>query len=313
MEEKQKDTSLDITITTINWNISFKLQECIDSFLNTYKDLDYEWFIFDNNSQDMDFYNIIHKYSEYKRIEFIKNDKNEGLAVLNKIINKAKGRYWVFLDPDTLQKGKPIKKLIEFMDYRTDTGMATAKQLNPNGTPLLYYNRNFNIAKIFFRQTIVGRFIDHFLLSDKMAKYHSYADLNINRIVQIDQTTFSCTIIRMDILKEDGYVIDPDLSFWYNDVDLCKRVRDKGYKIYIVPTAEIIHDHGSSYKKSKPLWQKMIRIKSQIKYFRKHHKHKLWILKLLINSEVLMMMIKNKIKRNNNKVLFWKFLKVLKW
>ena len=40
---------MDVSITTINWNVADKLKNCIDSFLKTYKDLNYEWFVIDNN------------------------------------------------------------------------------------------------------------------------------------------------------------------------------------------------------------------------------------------------------------------------
>ena len=304
---------IDVSITTINYNISDKLQKCIDSFLSTYVDLNYEWFIFDNNSDDMDFDLIIRKYSNNKRIKFIKNDKNEGLTVLNKIIDRVNGRYWVFLDPDTLQKVKPIEELIEFMDSNSHAGMATVKQFNLDGSPLLYYSRRWNFTRFFFRWTMIGRLIDHLLFSNKMKNYYSFSSIDFNKINEIEQAVFACTIIRKELVFEDGYVIDPQLSFWYNDVDLCKRVRDKGYKIYLVPSAHIIHDHGSAYKIRKPLWLWMIRQKCQIKYFRKHYKYMLLFLKLSLFLEILVLIMKNKLKNKSNKVLFWKFRNILKW
>jgi len=42
-------------------------------------------------------------------------------------MKKVRGRYWVFTDPDTLQKGKPMEELIKFMDKNPQAGMATAK------------------------------------------------------------------------------------------------------------------------------------------------------------------------------------------
>ncbi len=63
-----KENDIDVTVSTSNRNVSNKLQRCIDSFLNSYEDLNYEWFIFDNDSHDMDFNEIIKKYSENKKI-----------------------------------------------------------------------------------------------------------------------------------------------------------------------------------------------------------------------------------------------------
>lgn len=311
--KKLQENDIDVTVSTSNRNVSDKLQRCIDSVLNAYEELNYEWFIFDNNSQDKDFNEIIRKYSKYKRITFIKNEKDEGLAAFNKIIDIVSGRYWMFLDADTVHRGKPIEELIKFMDSHPNAGMATAMQFKPDGSPLLYINRSFDLAKVFLRQTIIGRAIDHLLLFDKMRKYHSYYNLDITRINQIDQAVFACTMVRTEIVRKDGYVVDPDLTYWYNDVDLCKRVRDRGYKIYLVPSAKIIHDQGSSYKTTSRVWNRMIMTRGLVKYFRKYHRKKLLILKLIILSEVLILMINNKLRRRSNKELFWKFRKTLIW
>lgn len=273
---------MDVSITTINWNVADKLKNCIDSFLDTYKALNYEWFIIDNNSKGTDFDEISSNYSNNKQIMFLKNEKNEGLAVLNKLLSRVKGRYWVFLDPDTIQRGKPVEELISFMDSKSDVGIASAKQLKPDGSPLLYYGTRLNIAYFFFMHTPIGRFIDHFLFSDKKLAYHSFSNLDLTKYNQIDQVPFACTIARTELFHKDGYVIDPELSFYYNDVDLCKRIWDNGYKVYLIPTAEIIHDHASSYKKIESRWKIILNQKCMIKYFKKHHKYKSWIIKALL-------------------------------
>jgi len=303
-----------ITITTINYNVSHKLMRCIDSFLKSYEDLPYEWFIIDNGSRDYDFNKIILKYATQQRIIFIQNKINEGLSVLNKLIDRVKGEYWVFLDPDTIHVDQPIVKLLNFLETHPKAGIATAKQLKPDdATPLIYYNRKFNLSKVFFRQLLYGRIIDKYILRGKMARYHSYADLDINKISEIDQATFGCTMERMELIKQDGFVIDPMLSFWYNDVDLCKRIRDKGYKIYLVPSAEIIHDHGSAYRKKNPDWLRLMQLRCQIFYFKKHHPFKARMLKLLLISQLFLFFFSNTIKRKPTQKLVLQLKYLIEW
>ena len=313
MEVNSKLPVVDVTISTINYNISKKLLRCIDSFLQSYEDLNYEWYIIDNTSQDYNFDDIIKKYSQNNRIIFFKNDKNEGLSVLNKFLDKAKGKFWVFLDPDTIHIDQPIIKLMNFLNSHPKAGMATAKQLKVDGKPLLYYNRKFTLSKIFFRQLIFGRAIDKYLLSGKFAKYHAYLDLNLNKISEIEQATFGCTMERMQLLKADGYIIDPKLSFWYNDVDLCKRLRDKGYKIYLVPFAEIIHDHGSAYKKRDPIWLRLMELRCQLYFFKKHHLFKAKILKILLISQTSLLFLSSKLRRRDPKNLILKLKYIINW
>ncbi len=312
---------IEITISTINWNVSDKLKKSIDSFLKTYKDLNYIWFIIDNNSQQLGFSDIMNRYSENKRLIFIKNNKNEGLAVLNKVINKAKGRYWVFLDPDTYQKGAPILELIRFMETNPDAGMASAKQLNPDNTPLYYYATSWTINKYFFLMTSLGKSIDQYFFSKKMKKYYAYSslNLNLNKVSQIDQVPFACTIMRMELIHEEGYIIDPDFSLSYNDVDLCKRIKDRGYNIYLVPTAEIFHDHSSSYKRITTPSRYNESRKCQVLYYRKHYKKSFWFIKLFFITEILISLIKRKLMKYFNirfkNVIYFqlKIREYLKW
>jgi len=282
MKRLDNGKKLDVTIVTINWNVTDKLQKCIDSVLDTCKDIRHEMFIIDNNSQDMDFDEVIRKYSKYEQLRFIKNDKNEGALALNKIQNQINGRYLLILGPDTILKENTVRELIKFMNSRTDAGAATGKLLNPDCSPQLYYFKFWDLSMVFYVDTIFGKLIDSILLSQRKRKYYLGQNLDINSIIEIDQPPAACLILRPELILDDGYIIDPEFPFYYNDVDLCKRIWNKGYKIYLVPTAEVIHDHGSSFKRADSYWKDMEYIKSQIKYFRKYHQNKVWLLKLII-------------------------------
>jgi hypothetical protein len=209
----------------------------------------------------------------------------------------VKGRYWLFLDPDTWQINRAIDKLIDFMDSNPNVGIISAMQYKPNGKPLLYYAAHFNVSKVFFIGTILGEAIDRFLLSNKMRKMHypwEYDNITFKDLTEIDQVPFACTMERMKLLKEDGYVIDPDFTFMFNDVDLCKRAKDKGYKVMIMPSAKIVHDMGSAYKKRKNIWRRIITIKAQINYFHKYHPKKIWLLKLFLFFDVVLLRLLKK-------------------
>ncbi len=272
--------------------LPIQLQKCIDSFLKTHQNLNYEWFIIDNDSHDVNFDEFKLNYSNNKRIFFIKNDKNEGLAVQNRILEKVRGRYFLMLNPDTWQKEKAIQKLIKFMDSNLDAGIVSAKTIKPDGKHDMYIAKIWTIKKFFFFATKIGKFIDRFLLSYKMSDYYCFKNYNwsINKPIEVDQVSTACMIIRTEIILYDGYIIDPELSFYFNDVDLCKRVLDQGYRVYLLPTAEVIHDHGSSYRKVNPLWRLIEYQKCQTFFFRKYYKRKFWIFRILLIIEILISM-----------------------
>lgn len=317
MENNNKENILDLSISTVNWNVTDKLQKCIDSVLNSYENLNYEWFIIDNVSKDADFLEVTKKYSKYERLIFIQNDKNEGLAAQNKIIDKIKGRYLLLLGPDTLQKGKPIETLIKFMDSVPESGMVHARQLAPDGKDFLsHYNTPYSFSKFFFTDTRIGTLIDRVLFSNKMSKVYieRVLKLNPNKLIDFVQVPVACLLARTELVLEDGYIIDPELSFYFNDVDLCQRIWNKGYKIFVVPDAKIIHDHSSSYKQVNKIWAALEMQKCQIKFFRKYYnKYIVLILKCIMLMEILISTLENKLYgRFNKKKLCLLFQIVLK-
>lgn len=313
LTKKNEKEKKDITILTVNWNTTDILQNCIDSVLKNCKNTNYKWFIIDNNSTDADFNTVIDKYSKYNQLIFIKSKTNEGGLLWNRFIDRMNSPYILHLQPDTIQKNNTIKKLIDFMDSREDAGGATAKQLNLDGSTQYYYRTFWNISTVFYLQTKIGRLIDNFIFSNRKQRDHKNLDLNLNSLVEVDQVGMVCFIERTKLILEDGYMIDPDLKHFYGDADICKRIWDKGYKIYIVPWAEVIHDKGSSFKKRKRSWIDLEKNKAQIKYFKKYNKYTAWIFKFILISNILILMIENKLNRKSNKKLFWEFRNILNW
>jgi len=300
---KQQNKPL-LSIITINWNVSDKLKKCIDSVIHTIKDINYEMFIIDNNSEDEDFNKIINKYSKYKQLKFSKNEINEGPMVVNKFKDKIKGNYLLLLGPDAILTKDAVNNLVKYMDNNKDAGAASALLLNPDKSLQMYYFKFFDILMVFYIDTLVGLFLDRFLFKNKKHQYYLGKNLDVNNIVELDQPPAACLIVRYSLLDKDKYIIDPDFSFFYNDVDLCRRIWDKGYKIFLIPNVKVIHDSYSSFKKADQYWARQNYMESQIKYFRKHQPEYVGMLKTMIFfNYILEALVKPVLKniRGNNK------------
>ena len=88
-------------------------------------------------------------------------------------------------------------------------------------------------------------------------------------------------MVKKDPVATD-YIVDEDFPFYFNDVDLCKRIYNNGYKVFLLPSAEVIHFIGSSFKKANADWKLREFQSSAIKYFKKYHKNKVTLLKLIL-------------------------------
>lgn len=288
---------IDVSIVCVNWNVSDKLLRCIDSVIATVKGVSYEMFIIDNCSEDMDFNEIINKYSTDEHLTFLKNEVNEGVTVINKIKGQTKGRYLLILGPDTVLKNDTIKDLIGFMDANKDAGAASARLVNPDNSPQYYVCKLIDMPMIFYTSTIMGYLIDLLVFKNSKMHYYMEEDRDVEVVTEVDQPAGACLIIRESLLADDEYIVDPDFPFYFNDVDLCKRIHDKGFKIYIVPAVEVIHDKSSSFKKKNISWARENSLKSLIVYFKKHYPRKTLPLKsIIISDSLLRIMLASMIK-----------------
>jgi len=78
-----------------------------------------------------------------------------------------------------------------------------------------------------------------------------------------------CLMIRKAALDQVG-LFDEQFFIYFEETDLCKRFGQAGWDIVFYPDASIVHHHGASSAKD-PLRFSGEQIKSQVKYWKKHH------------------------------------------
>ena len=67
------------------------------------------------------------------------------------------------------------------------------------------------------------------------------------RVVQsLSAVTGACLMTRREVLDEVGKLDDKDLRVAFNDIDLCLRIRERGYRILWTPYAELYHLESAS-------------------------------------------------------------------
>jgi hypothetical protein len=95
------------------------------------------------------------------------------------------------------------------------------------------------------------------------------------------------SIIRPEALRKVG-LFDPDFFLYSEEVDLCKRIQNAGYKVMYWPDIVVIHIGGESSRQIKTLQMSSAgaqlirwRMRSTLLYYRKHHGAKAWLAKML--------------------------------
>lgn len=72
-----------------------------------------------------------------------------------------------------------------------------------------------------------------------------YAEMLFEHTRNVSAVTGACMMVRKEIFEKAGG-FDEELAVAFNDVDLCLRLRSKGYRVLICPNAELIHNESAS-------------------------------------------------------------------
>lgn len=227
MDSSKKD--LDISI--VNYNAGEYLFNCLESIKQVNNEANIRVFVIDNTSTDGSFEKAKKEFPQFK---YIKNTDNLGFGKAHNIILKrVDSEYILILNPDTkLQKGV-ISKILDFMDKNTNVGAATCEILLPDGRVDLTAHRGF--------PTPLASFL--YFLGDE-SLYH-LINRNLDQPHEVDAISGSFFLTRRLVLDKVG-LFDEDYFMYGEDIDLCYRIKQWGYKIMYVPTVPIIHYKGVS-------------------------------------------------------------------
>ncbi|MCJ7581986.1 MAG: glycosyltransferase family 2 protein [Candidatus Aminicenantes bacterium] len=273
----------EVSILTLNWNVDKMLEKCINSVIKNINGISYEMVIIDNNSMGQGFMRVKQNFSQYKNFTWIENDQNLGLVAFNHVLKYCKGRYLLLLAPDVIIFPETIERMIHFLDNNTEAGAVTAKLLNPDGSPQNYYYKFWTISMCLL-STGAGKLFDKIIFNKRLSNHFFDKNVDSDNLTCVDQPAIACFLLRWDSVSSE-YLIDEDFPFYFEDVDLCKRIYENGYKIFVLPQAEVCHFYSASFDKTDDGWRDEEFRRSAIKYFKKYHTWKVPVLKMIFLLE----------------------------
>jgi GT2 family glycosyltransferase len=223
-----------VSVVILNYNgrrnLGGILEKCLDSVFETdYPNL--EVLFVDNASTDGSIEFVIRKYSVEKNLRIIRNAKNVGFAEGNNVgIKKAKGEYIALLNNDTIVTSGWLKELIKVIQH-PQAGAVQSKLLLMDSPDLLdcagglldYYCYHFERGR-----------------GEKSAKY--------TKVDEIFYAKGAAVLFKVEVL-EKTYLFDRDVFMYFDETDLCWRIRLNGYKVFFAPESIIYHASGLTASK----------------------------------------------------------------
>lgn len=243
---------IDLSIVIVSYNTKEFLTRCLTSILSSIDGtLRYEIIVVDNASSD----NSIEELSRLKaqpfgfaqgessKLKIIQNKTNLGFSKANNIgVKESKGRYVLFLNPDTIVNPGTIEQMIKFMEKHADVGAATCRIDLPNGKLDEACHRGFPTpwnAFCYFSE------LSRLFPQSKLFSGYTLSWMDLTKMHEIDACAGAFMFVRKKAGEQVGWW-DEDF-FWYGeDLDFCYRLKQKGWEVYYVPLVSILHHKGVS-------------------------------------------------------------------
>ena len=259
---------MDLSIIIVSFNTKNLLISCIKSVKKYTSGIDYEIIVVDNASTDGSA-----KASKALGVRIIENKTNFGFATANNQGTKiSKGEFILFLNSDTEIKDNVLGHLVSYMRKNPKVGVATSALNNKDGSLQATGGYFPTLLRVFSWMTI-----QDFPLVDKFIKpfhpfhsksFFSKGDSFYSKQRELDWVTGAFLMTKKEILNKIGGW-DETFFMYVEEVDLCFRIKNKGFQVWYLPKWSTTHLGGASSKTSE--FSLLSEYKGVKKFYKKHY------------------------------------------
>ncbi len=237
----------DVAIIIVSWNVRHYLAACLRSVLDELRDAKLKgkvWLI-DNNSTDG---TVEFVENFFPTVTVLSNDNNPGFGAANnqgiKLAADDKPRYYFLLNPDTIVRSGSISKLVRWLDDNLEVGMVGPRLVYGDGR---LQHSGFQLPGL---KQLLFEFwpLPHQLYNSRFnGRYPSrWYDENYKPF-KIGHPLGAAMMVRGEIALATGG-FDEAFHMYCEEIDWAWRIKNLGWKIMTVPSAEVVHYGGESTK-----------------------------------------------------------------
>lgn len=273
-----------VSVVIVAFNTQALLRECLQQLYREAAGIPIEVLVVDNHSSDGSPEMVANEFPE---VHLLRSTINLGFAGGNNhAFPVCRGEYVVLLNSDAFLQPGALALAIEHMEENPKAGLGGARLVGRD-------NSWQPSARQF--PSLLNEFLSLTGLSLKFASSRffgrqdrTWADPNSS--TQVDWVPGAFSIIRRAVLEEVGY-FDEAFFLYYEEVDLCQRIKAAGYELWYWPDIVVVHYGGESSKTVTTLAMSssgaqltLWRMRSQLLYYRKHRWLSAWLVKALEQS-----------------------------
>jgi N-acetylglucosaminyl-diphospho-decaprenol L-rhamnosyltransferase len=250
----------DLAVVVVNYNAGEYLSRCVASVFECAGGLTLDVLVVDNASRDG---SARAAAGRQPRMRLIENPTNLGLsAAWNQGARETDAPWILFLNPDAEVWDGHLQGFVKVGEDRPDVALLGPVIRNPDGTI-------YESGRVFpgVGQAVGHAFLGPFAPNNRFSRAYRQSTWDRSTEREVDWVSGACMLIRREAFDGVGGF---DEAFWLygEELDLCTRLRDAGWKVLATPELEILHEGGVSTGRSRRTHA--MHSTSIYRYYRKH-------------------------------------------
>ncbi len=231
-----------ISVIIVSYNTRELLMQCLDALANA-TEVPHEVIVVDNGSSDGSPDAVEQRFPD----AVVVRQRNVGFGRGNNAgLQLAGGKFILLLNSDVLVRAHCVDRLADHLLLHPEVGAVGPRLIRPSGELDLACRRGFPTPRAsFFRVLGLSRLFSR----SRFFNAYNLGYLDEHHEHEIDSGTGACLLVRRSTIDQVGF-FDPDFFMYGEDLDLCFRIKDGGWKVIYLPSAEAVHLKGQSTRQA---------------------------------------------------------------
>ncbi len=234
---------MELTVGVVSYNTRNITCRCIESVLRATSPFHKRVVLADNGSQDGTLDVVARTFPEVHLLSFLENP-GYGEA-LNRILAQHPADFLLAMNADVLLDPESVKLLWQQLE-KYPTSALSGPSLTWSDGSRQRSCKKFPTPKSLFLEPFA---LDSFFPFYSWFPNLDYDDLLFSEPTEVDSLSGAVTLIRSKPFREiNGF--DSSFRLYFEETDLCRRLRNAGHGILFVPQAKAVHVHAASTRQT---------------------------------------------------------------
>lgn len=238
----------DVSAILVNYNAGPELRRALQSIADDLAGVPWDAVVVDNNSSDGSTA-IVAEFAPNARL--LRNTDNVGFARgVNQGLAASSAPHVLIMNPDCRIVAGAFATLLKVLKRRDPCAVVGPCILDPDGSVQGSARGDPNMfTGLFGRSTMLRRILPDLAVSKRNVVTNEPGRAGLDSVI-VDWLSGACMLAKRSALQSVGGFDERYFLYW-EDADLCRRLRARGYHVRYVPSAVAVHRVGHSSRRAR--------------------------------------------------------------